>query len=76
MTALRLSSASLDGHSTAGKVLVLVVGESVRHGAVRVEQTGRKSCTAHAPVRVVVEEVLEFVGGEDGRLARFDHRLV
>ena len=67
---------SLDRHSPTSKVFVLVVRERVRHGAVRVQQLGRKLRTTHAPERVVVKEELEFVGCEDGRLASFDHRLM
>jgi len=67
---------SLSGHSPTGEVLVFVVSESVRRGTVRVQQLVGKLRTAHAPVDVVVEEVLEFVGREDGRLASLDHRLM
>jgi len=67
---------SVNRHSPTSEVLVLVVSESVRRGAVSVQQLVGKLCTVHAPERVVVEEVLELDGSEDGRLASFDHRLM
>jgi len=44
----------MNGHSSTSEVLVLVVRESVRHGAVRGDQLGRQLSSTHPPVRVVV----------------------